>query len=217
MYVCVCTYIGYGSSAESGAFTASPHPAPPCMAYATRQTDPGSMLLLRGAGGSPRAGRLPERRARLCPCAHTRMCMHVHAHITHAHGGVPILAATPSWFLFSSWQHAQLVRGQTVLELGAGAGLASLAAAAAGAHSVIATDLPRALPLLIHNLELNGAVPIKTCARAAGGVCCPGGHALTLALTLTVALSPSPSPSRSPSPSPITLTLTITSRWACSQ
>ena len=51
---------------------------------------------------------------------------------------------------------AELVRGQTVLELGAGAGLVALAAARLGARTVLATDLPRALPLLIHNLQLNG-------------------------------------------------------------
>ena len=43
-----------------------------------------------------------------------------------------------------------------VLELGAGAGLAALAAARLGAAAVVATDLPRALTLTAHNAALNG-------------------------------------------------------------
>ena len=70
------------------------------------------------------------------------------------------------------------VRGEVVLEIGAGAGLASLTAARLGAKSVLATDLARALPLLLHNYQLNGAVLVDQGETSAGGVCCPGGHAL---------------------------------------
>ena len=81
--------------------------------------------------------------------------------------------------------HPTLVHRAVVLELGAGAGLASLAAARLGARAVLATDLPEALPLLIHNLERNGARVLKACARAPGGVCCPSGHALKASLAAT--------------------------------
>ena len=70
------------------------------------------------------------------------------------------------------------VRGSVVMELGSGAGLASLAAARLGASAVVATDMPRALPLTIHNLQANGGVVASTCPRSAGGVRCPGGHRL---------------------------------------
>lgn len=47
------------------------------------------------------------------------------------------------------------VRGCTVVELGSGTGLVSLAAYHAGASHVIATDLPEQLPLLCDNLRAN--------------------------------------------------------------
>lgn len=71
-----------------------------------------------------------------------------------------------------------IARDAVVLELGAGAGLSSLVAAKLGARAILATDLPRALPLLIHNLERNGCVEEDECPRTAGGVCCPSGHPL---------------------------------------
>lgn len=64
--------------------------------------------------------------------------------------------------------------GQTVLEIGAGAGLSALSAARLGA-AVCATDLPRALGLLRHNAQRNGGVGGGEQQRF---VCCPGGHAL---------------------------------------
>ena len=77
------------------------------------------------------------------------------------------------------------VRGAVALEMGAGAGLASLAAARLGARAVLATDLPRALPLTVHNLEKNGAVALAACPRAKGGVRCPGGHRLKRSVAKT--------------------------------
>ena len=47
------------------------------------------------------------------------------------------------------------VRGCTVVELGSGTGLVSLAAYHAGASHVLATDLPEQLPLLCDNLRAN--------------------------------------------------------------
>ena len=50
-------------------------------------------------------------------------------------------------------KHPELVRGQTVLELGAGAGLPSLISGALGAKKVVVTDYPDAD--LIENLQYN--------------------------------------------------------------
>jgi hypothetical protein len=79
----------------------------------------------------------------------------------------------------------ELVEGATILELGAGTGLAALAAARLGAKAVVATDLPRALPLLIHNVQANGAEALDPCARSKGGVCCPSGHGLSVSRAKT--------------------------------
>ena len=81
----------------------------------------------------------------------------------------------------------QPVSGSVVLEMGAGAGLASLVALRLGARAVVATDLPRALPLLVHNVKANGgmaedgaSMPLATAGqRARTHPRCPGGHALS--------------------------------------
>ena len=78
-------------------------------------------------------------------------------------------------------RESELLAQGSVVELGCGAGLASLAAARLGAPCVCATDLPKALPLLEHNLELNGGsrrdgARVDSAAAAAGPVCCPSGH-----------------------------------------
>mmetsp|Transcript_67477 Transcript_67477/g.197359 ORF Transcript_67477/g.197359 Transcript_67477/m.197359 type:complete len:466 (+) Transcript_67477:83-1480(+) len=54
--------------------------------------------------------------------------------------------------------HPELVKGRRVAELGAGAGLVGLAAAALGAEEAVLTDLPGTLPLLQQNVELNAEV-----------------------------------------------------------
>lgn len=73
----------------------------------------------------------------------------------------------------------QLVARKTVLEVGAGAGLAGLAAIKVGATAVCATDVSRALPLLRHNLQLNGARRVSPSAEPSqSAVCCPAGHEL---------------------------------------
>ena len=51
---------------------------------------------------------------------------------------------------------ADIVRGQSVVELGAGAGLAGLACKVLGAARVVLTDLPENLPLLQRNAARNG-------------------------------------------------------------
>jgi hypothetical protein len=86
-----------------------------------------------------------------------------------------------AWHLASQ---PEMVRDQIVLEMGAGAGLAALVALRLRARAVCATDLGRALPLLIHNAELNGATTAaeRSCERCALGVRCPGGHTLHSAL-----------------------------------
>lgn len=55
------------------------------------------------------------------------------------------------------WRHASLLRGKTVLELGAGVGTAGLAAAACGAHRVVLTDINAfALTCARRNAACNG-------------------------------------------------------------
>ncbi|KAK7254404.1 lysine N-methyltransferase [Aureococcus anophagefferens] len=65
----------------------------------------------------------------------------------------------PGGKVLGEWLAArpELVRGRAVLELGAGAGLPGLVAAAAGAASTTLTDLPEALPLLRANAAANAA------------------------------------------------------------
>jgi predicted nicotinamide N-methyase len=53
--------------------------------------------------------------------------------------------------------HPEMVRGLRVLDFGAGSGVAGIAAAMAGAHSVLAVDIdPLALEVARHNAALNG-------------------------------------------------------------
>jgi predicted nicotinamide N-methyase len=53
--------------------------------------------------------------------------------------------------------HAELVRGKTVIDFGAGSAVAGIAAARAGASRVIAVDIdPIALGMAEHNAALNG-------------------------------------------------------------
>ena len=63
----------------------------------------------------------------------------------------------------------QRVQGLTVLELGAGCGLAGIAASVLGAQQVVLTDLPSAVPRLRRNIDANRAVfPSYTSVS-----CCP--------------------------------------------
>ena len=62
--------------------------------------------------------------------------------------------------LTSSFSH--LVEGKRVLELGSGTGLAGLAAGAAGASSLLLTDLPPVLPLLRSNVSRNSFIQTTT-------------------------------------------------------
>lgn len=52
-------------------------------------------------------------------------------------------------------RHGQLAAGKRVLELGAGTGLPSIAAAHVGASGVFATDIPSAINLLEENIVRN--------------------------------------------------------------
>jgi len=70
-----------------------------------------------------------------------------------------------------------------VLELGAGTGLPSIVAHKLGCPHVISTDLPRAMPLLYHNLVEN--ITSNNAPRVKGEapdddvqLCCPSGHLL---------------------------------------
>jgi len=97
----------------------------------------------------------------------------------------------PAW-CWRVWDSAKLVADQLaqrdlskcgVIELGAGAGLASIAAGKLGAAVVCATDLPRALPLARYNLERNGAQlldasELETEGDGPEAVLCPGRHVL---------------------------------------
>lgn len=68
------------------------------------------------------------------------------------------------------------VKGRCVLELGSGTGLVGLACARLGAAAVVATDLLQALPVLVHNAEVNLGL-----RQGHQGECkarCPERHAL---------------------------------------
>jgi predicted nicotinamide N-methyase len=63
----------------------------------------------------------------------------------------------PAALSFGSWlcAHPAVVKGKSVLELGAGSGVAGIICAALGASEVWLTDLPSALPLIEANLMKN--------------------------------------------------------------
>ncbi|MFI4986984.1 MAG: class I SAM-dependent methyltransferase [Alphaproteobacteria bacterium] len=66
--------------------------------------------------------------------------------------------------------HPQLVRGRRVLDFAAGSGVAGIAAARAGAGSVIAADLdPLALAALALNMAANGVVLASSAADLTAG------------------------------------------------
>eukprot|EP00741_Cyanophora_paradoxa_P000903 tig00000448_g871.t1 len=60
--------------------------------------------------------------------------------------------------VLSRWMHenGELVRGKRVLELGAGTGLAGIAAVLCGASEAVITDLEPVVPLIEENIALNG-------------------------------------------------------------
>ena len=67
-----------------------------------------------------------------------------------------------------------------LLELGAGTGLPSIVAHKLGVPHVISTDLPRAMPLLFHNLADNVTLnsPRVKVETSDVPLCCPSGHLL---------------------------------------
>ena len=86
------------------------------------------------------------------------------------------IASPPYWaFCWASGQalarfvldNPRFVQGKTVLDFGAGSGIAAIAAAKAGAIAIVASDLdPAAQNAIKANAELN-QVRVETCGRAA--------------------------------------------------
>ena len=75
----------------------------------------------------------------------------------------PAAAILSRWL----WRHKPLIRGQTILELGAGVGTAGLAAAASGARKVVITDINEsALRCARQNCERNGEVVQRSAVAA---------------------------------------------------
>ena len=108
--------------------------------------------------------------------------------------GCASVAGEPAWG-WRVWDAAKLLahklesrdlQGKSVLELGAGSGLVSLVASRLGAATVACSDLARAMPLLQHNVRLNGGVPAEPNATrepSRGRVLCPGMHGLSKQVT----------------------------------
>jgi SAM-dependent methyltransferase len=67
--------------------------------------------------------------------------------------------------------HPEVVRGKSVVELGAGPALPGVVAARLGAERVVLTDLPTELELPATNAEANGVAGVATAAA------CPWGDA----------------------------------------
>ena len=59
-------------------------------------------------------------------------------------------------------RHPDIIRGKAVIELGAGAGLPSLVAAAIGAASVVVTDFPAPSLLEAVRLNVNNNVELRS-------------------------------------------------------
>lgn len=75
--------------------------------------------------------------------------------------------------------HAGLVRGQSVLDLGSGSGLTAIAASMAGASSVLAADIDRmALAAVALNAAANGVAVETTDADCLAAT--PAGHGVIL-------------------------------------